>query len=118
MFCSRCGGQLADGARFCTQCGQPVTAESVAPAQPRAYTLTVARDRQWFAINPAVQVSVDGGAAQKLENGGTLRLMLTPGAHEIVLSCGIRNRVVRLNMTGDASLRVWWNRVTGSLNAE
>ena len=25
MFCSKCGHQLADGAKFCSVCGQPVT---------------------------------------------------------------------------------------------
>ena len=33
-FCTQCGGALADGARFCTSCGQPVGASPVAPAPP------------------------------------------------------------------------------------
>ena len=27
MFCTRCGKQLADTARFCTSCGNPTTSE-------------------------------------------------------------------------------------------
>lgn len=35
FFCEKCGNQLSDGQKFCTQCGTPVTpAEPVAPAQP------------------------------------------------------------------------------------
>jgi phage shock protein PspC (stress-responsive transcriptional regulator) len=32
MFCTQCGAQLADSARFCTSCGKPV----VGPATPAA----------------------------------------------------------------------------------
>ena len=31
MFCTSCGAQLVDGAKFCTSCGQPV-AQNAAPA--------------------------------------------------------------------------------------
>ena len=34
MFCSRCGANVAEGAAFCTSCGQPVAGSSVAPAGP------------------------------------------------------------------------------------
>ena len=33
MFCTSCGAQLVDGAKFCTSCGQPV-AQNAAPATP------------------------------------------------------------------------------------
>src|SRR5277367_6832292 len=41
MFCSKCGAQLADGATFCTNCGQPTQPTAAAPpssssAQPVA----------------------------------------------------------------------------------
>lgn len=37
MFCTRCGAQLADTARYCTACGQPTasTPEMVGPAPRR-----------------------------------------------------------------------------------
>jgi len=33
-FCTQCGGALADGARFCTSCGQPLGVSPIAPAPP------------------------------------------------------------------------------------
>ncbi|WP_026089079.1 MULTISPECIES: zinc ribbon domain-containing protein [Enorma] len=41
MFCTSCGAQLVDGAKFCTSCGQPV-AQSAAPATAPAPTPTPA----------------------------------------------------------------------------
>ena len=34
MYCSKCGNQIADGARFCSFCGAPVAETSAAPAAP------------------------------------------------------------------------------------
>src|ERR1700761_4236506 len=33
-FCRQCGGALAEGARFCPNCGQPVSGEVPIPAIP------------------------------------------------------------------------------------
>jgi uncharacterized protein (TIGR00266 family) len=33
-FCTKCGNQLADAARFCNSCGQPMGAPGTAPAPP------------------------------------------------------------------------------------
>jgi phage shock protein C len=36
MFCTQCGAQIADSARFCTTCGKPVgVADPVYAAPPR-----------------------------------------------------------------------------------
>lgn len=34
MFCTKCGNQLIENARFCTKCGAPVRSKATAPAQP------------------------------------------------------------------------------------
>jgi len=37
MYCTQCGAQLADSARFCTACGKPVGSSDAAPgAAPTA----------------------------------------------------------------------------------
>ena len=35
MFCTNCGSQVADGARFCTSCGAAIPAAAPQPAQPQ-----------------------------------------------------------------------------------
>lgn len=34
MFCTQCGAQIGDGARFCTACGKPVGAPEPGHAAP------------------------------------------------------------------------------------
>lgn len=34
MFCTRCGTQLQDDNRFCSQCGSPTVNNAYAPSQP------------------------------------------------------------------------------------
>ena len=41
MFCTRCGAEIADGARFCSQCGAPVE-PAAASVQPEAFEPEVA----------------------------------------------------------------------------
>ena len=37
MFCTNCGNQIPDGAKFCTVCGAPVRAEAPVRAQQQTY---------------------------------------------------------------------------------
>src|SRR5579872_3139310 len=40
-FCTQCGGTLADNARFCTGCGQPVGAPGAGPVAPSPAVATL-----------------------------------------------------------------------------
>ena len=58
MFCSKCGNQVTDTAKFCPKCGKPVgiSDESVLPPiQPPAKNNTYAPLRQNYADQPPVQ---------------------------------------------------------------
>lgn len=45
MYCAQCGGQNADGARFCSSCGGPLTSESATYSAPRTSGRTLVRPR-------------------------------------------------------------------------
>ncbi len=115
MFCNKCGSEILDGAAFCSKCGQPVAA--VGPSAPAAetFTVTFARESQWFAVNPAVKIVVDEKDEYRIDNGQTIRVPMTRGTHGVVFKCGIRNKSIELNVAGDTALRLKWNRITGSL---
>ena len=59
-FCTQCGGNLADNARFCTACGQPVGAPGTSPPQP-------------VPLTPALDYTIQG------DNLQVIRIRLKPG---------------------------------------
>ena len=64
-FCTQCGGALADGARFCTGCGQP--AAGVAPGNVPAFTPPPA------PVVPPLDYTIQGSNLQ------IIRIKLKPG---------------------------------------
>lgn len=118
MYCSNCGNILPDGAKFCPKCGRATGRPAADTVPGGLYTLTIMRENQWFAVNPAVRMTLDGSQTYSIGNGDTLRIPVSSGAHCAAFSCSIRNKVVNLNVAGDITLRIRWNRVTGSLEVE
>ena len=121
MFCSKCGNEIIAQAKFCSKCGQAVNASNgKTPFQNSigSFTLTINRAQQWFAIDLAVKVVVDGNAKYKINNGSTLNIPVSSGTHNIAFSCSIRNKIVNVNVTDNVTLNIKWNRVTGSLEVE
>jgi phage shock protein C len=45
MFCTQCGAQLGDSARFCTSCGQPAAGGALPQAEPRKLRRIVAQKK-------------------------------------------------------------------------
>ena len=125
MFCSQCGAQIPDNAKFCTKCGYAVFSGNASNMGNAGYTgssanasrhkLTIVRQNQWFAINPDMEIIIDGMERHMLANGSSLELMVSPGRHNLAFHCTIRNRIVDINVYGDMTLTAKFNRITGSL---
>lgn len=119
MFCSQCGAEMADNAKFCTKCGSaafPGDAKNERDtANVTRHVLTIVRQNQWFAINPDVEIIVDGVERYMLANGKSLELPIAPGKHNLAFYCTIRSRIVDINVYSDMTLNVKFNRITGSL---
>ena len=120
MFCNKCGNEIVGDAKFCSKCGQPLSyaANSATNGNVDAYTLTINRAKQWYLVNPAVKIVVDGGAEYKIDSGETLNIPVSPGAHNIAFSCSIRNKIVNINASNNVVINIKWNRITGSLEVE
>jgi hypothetical protein len=82
------------------------------------FTLIINRAKQWFAVNPAVKIIVDGNAEYKIDNGATLNIPISAGVHNLAFSCSIRNKIVNINVTDNVTLNIKWNRITGSLEVK
>ncbi len=117
VFCPKCGAELVPGARFCSKCGSEVgLAEPAAGTSgAQTFTVTFTREKQWFAINPAVKIIVDERDEYRIDSGETIRVPMTGGIHGVTFRCGVRNKVIQLEVAGDLSVNLKWNRLTGSL---
>lgn len=121
MFCSKCGNEIAPQSKYCSKCGQLVALasnETAASDNTVGCTLTINRAKQWFAINPAVKIVIDGNAEYKIDNGETLNIPITAGIHNIAFSCSIRSKIVNINAANNVTLNIKWNKITGSLEVE
>lgn len=121
MFCSKCGNEIVSQSKFCAKCGQPVLPAvngGVPPNKREKFTLTINRAKQWYAINPAIKVVVDGNVEYKIDNGQSLSIPISSGTHNIKFSCSIRNKIININVTNNVALNIKWNRVTGSLEVK
>lgn len=96
----------------------PATNEAVDPTNTDSFTLTINRANQWFAVNPAITIVIDGSTEYKIDNGATLNIPITAGAHNITFSCSFRSKTVNINATNDVTLNIKWNRTTGNIVVE
>lgn len=111
MFCTKCGEPLSDTAKFCTKCGQATNLAS----NNQQYLLTIARAKQWFAVNPPVKIQIDGANVYTVESGKSINIPVNTGIHNVAFSCSIRNKVVEINVTQNMVLNIKFNRFTGSI---
>lgn len=96
----------------------PATNEVAAADSTDSFTLTINRANQWFAVNPAITIVIDGNAEYKIDNGATLNIPITAGAHNVAFSCSFRNKTVNINATDNVTLNIKWNRTTGNIVVE
>jgi hypothetical protein len=119
MICSVCGTRLPDDSDFCAICGTPLSEDARSRQQaPKTYKLTISRENQFFVVNPAIEVKINGISAQPIENGGSYTLDLPEGRYRIEFAASIRKTSVDFEIHCDSILNLKWNRVTGGLNAK
>ena len=91
MFCSKCGHEMAEGVRFCAECGQPV-GEKVVPAEVNEFykdeTFVVEFCRRHVSgwMNH-VYIGIDGGSKQEIFIGGANKMFsLKAGKHHLEIT--------------------------------
>ncbi len=121
MFCSNCGEQIAEDANFCPQCGQAIEqiSEQIEEASDSdTFTLTVARPYQFYAVNPAIDISLDGEMKCLIQNDSTVEIPISAGPHTILFKWGPRKRKVSVDVSGDVAIDLKWGRASGALKAD
>lgn len=118
MFCNSCGQKNPDNSNFCSKCGAPLNQEeSQASIGVKQHAVTIFRESQTYLINPPINVTVDDAENYSIPNGGTLKIDLAEGAHELLFFQSLRKKTVSLDVISDMSITLKWNRITGAIEA-
>lgn len=96
MFCSKCGTQIAEGAKFCHNCGIKVAVDSGSPTETQNaksvkdvdLLITFKDDAglDFSGMNiQKLDVDIDGKKMRKLQYGETIVCKIALGKHHIIL---------------------------------
>lgn len=118
MFCSNCGTKVTDDAKFCVNCGQKLTPVSIEEKSGARLTLRIVRAKQWYAVNPPIQIIIDERQNYSVENGKYIDIPVLAGRHYVLFSCAMRKKSLDINITQNTALYVKFNRVTGGIQVE
>ena len=93
MFCTKCGAQMADGARFCPSCGNPVSGENPAMAVDggKGY-LKIYRMGNPMGIALDMGIYLNGEPAGNVANKKTVTLAVNPGTYKIHMVLGMNRK--------------------------
>ncbi len=108
-FCVHCGNQMQDSNEICMNCGCRSSSK---------LTLTIYREKQWFLVNPPIDVTIVGNGESKelsIKKKETVNIELPAGIYTVYAKGGIRKANVEINLDKNRTLRLGWNRVSGQL---
>ena len=108
--CPECGKEISDKAPACPNCGIPLRREDRG-----TYDVIITREKQWYLINPKVKITIDSADEYSLENGSSISIPLTTGAHTIMFSLGVRKTQTDIDVTENMNIDIKLNRVTGEI---
>lgn len=80
MYCSQCGAQVPDEAKFCSGCGV-LLATSVYSAQPSVANFSIYREQKGAAMAVPARIFVDGQEYCSVGYGKTQNIVLPYGQH-------------------------------------
>lgn len=80
--------------------------------------LKLRREKQWYLVNPAMEITIDQGQPCSLENGQEIVIPITPGPHRLHFSCHVRNHDMDIFVQGNMCVQISWDRLWGSIKTE
>ena len=102
MYCSNCGNQNPEEARFCTSCGQPLTARSQQPPQSGEYQPPPQYDVPSYAPPPSTpEEHIPNYLAQAILV--TIFCCMPAGIVSIVFAAQVNGKVARGDIIGARS---------------
>lgn len=79
-------------------------------------SLTIDRPSQFFVVNPAMKVTVDGVPQADLHNNGSVTITLPMGMHTVSLKLSFRETVFDVDLSESSAISATCNRITGKID--
>jgi hypothetical protein len=102
MFCIKCGTQLPDGSKFCSNCGASLAGslnENV--ANNGKCLFSIERKKAFGGMAAKTKVYLDGSLVKELPNGGSFSLVLNNGKHNLYCEALGMDRTQSFEFVGD-----------------
>lgn len=131
MYCVNCGKELADGTKFCPNCGTKNQGEmtqgqtyspketqihNISSTVPKSYVTVHGYDER-FAVNPSVSVYKDGVHSGEVARHGQIKVEIESNC-TLKFTCGPRSTSLFINKGTDTHVLLSFDRLTGSLKAK
>lgn len=86
-------------------------------SEPQTFTLTVSRMKQFFLVNPDIEMTFNDRIYYVKKNV-PISIQLKEGFYTFNFAASFRKKQLTLNLTKDTEIVLSWNRLTGEIEAE
>jgi len=105
IICPECGASVSDKSPNCIRCGYPLIVES----KVMVYGYT-----QAFAVNPKVEIFLDGVSVGSVKNGDLVEIPIRKSS-VLEFRCAFRKNQIKVEPGKVTKIKIVWNRLTGKL---
>lgn len=98
MFCTKCGNKLECDAKFCVKCGNKMDNDTEITTNQMG-SITFVREHNFYGIIVPVKIFIDGKEVVSLAAGGTSKVSLSIGKHNIAFDVWSGNGENEIELT-------------------
>lgn len=118
MVCTKCGSKLDDNSKFCTKCGNKMEDNNEITTNEMG-SITFVREHKFYGIIVPVKIYIDGKEVVSLAAGGTSKVSLGLGKHEIAFDVWSGNGENEIELTKEhPNLKITFKLKMGVLAAK
>jgi hypothetical protein len=101
MFCVKCGTQLPDGSKFCSNCGANLSPTNTTVVNAGKCLFSIERKKAFGGMAAKTKVYIDGNLVKELSSGETFSLELNNGKHNLYCDAVMMDRTPSYEFVGD-----------------
>ena len=103
MFCIKCGTELPEGSKFCSNCGASIQGVSSNVSDDCKCKFSIERKKAFSGMAAKIKVFLDGELIKELSNGETFSVVLKNGKHNLYCDAFAMNRTPSQEFVGNSN---------------